>query len=220
MGTNLDFKDTIQDNKFVFGQITDNITTKLKFTLLNQNKNIVLPEAHQMALIVGGGAIHRSKFGIQFKFAFGELIIIDRQTVHPIQLTSKETVQVSSLSQFIETSNGLKYSIHSTVLTVFIDTLEFTKNICKDENGALFFNVTTYVKDQIYGQGHRVKIKHVPMEEIIFQMDVESAVGSESKTELQFDIMEIVEGSYFDCTFMYGYSEKKTNEEPPKKRRT
>ncbi len=50
-------------------------------------------------------------------------------------------------------------------------------------------------------------------------MDVESAVGYQSNAQLQFDIMERVEGNYFDCTFMYGYSEKKANEEPPRKRR-
>eukprot|EP01084_Bolivina_argentea_P272477 463939_1 len=188
-----------------------------------------------MALIIGGGAIRRTKYGIQFKFAIGELIIIDRQAVHPhiildqkrrsylnplpISITSKETIQVSSLKEFIQKSNGLQYSIHSTVLRVFIDTLEFKKNICRDENAALFFNGTAYVKDKINGQGHRVKIKHTPMEEIVFEMDVESAVGYESNAQLQFDIMERVEGNYYDCTFMYGYSEKKANEEPSRKRR-
>eukprot|EP01084_Bolivina_argentea_P063711 116266_1 len=193
-----------------------------------------MPLADEMCLVDGLGAMVRTKYGLQFRFSIGKIIFIKRQEeqiniileqkrklyLNPVamQVTGKEIIDAVNIAQFIARTNGLKHTVHSRTFRTYLDTLDFKKNICKDSNGDLFYNGTAYIKDDMYGQGHRVKIKHAPMESVIFKMDINNAVGYESNSNLQLEIIERIEEHYYDVELMYCYVEKKAEEEPPKKK--
>ncbi len=93
----------------------------------------------------------------------------------PIQLSSKESIQASSLQKFIGKVSNMKYTVHLVgEINLFCESLDFAGIICYDRDDIQrqdpYFNGTGFWKEELDGQAHRLKIKNKVMEEVVFQI--------------------------------------------------
>eukprot|EP01084_Bolivina_argentea_P105998 189817_1 len=224
-----------QNNNVLFCTITDNINTKYNSTIFNIPLDFQVPSIKQMMLINGLGRPVNSKAGIVFKFSVADIIIIDRNQVHPdavieqkrthflhprpIAVTDKELIDAASINEFVQRVNGLKKTVHSQSLRAYCVEVDLHKNIRTDSHGVDFYNGTQFWKDDPVNQhSHRFKCKPKPMTDIIFQKPVEEAKNYEFDENFALDVMERIEDKYWNITLMYA-PKKIENGEPPNQRR-